>query len=323
MLGMARIAREKFIPALHVTEDGELLAVASSSQQGQAQARQLGSKRVYSSYEELLQDPEIDAVYIPLPNALHKEWVIRAAAAKKHILCEKPLALTAADAEEMVSVCKRNGVFLAEAFMYRYHPQLQRVKMLLAQGVIGEVKYFRAGFSYLMNWEKKNIRLDPQLGGGCLFDIGCYCLDALNFLLGMKPEEIYATGVFHPEYKIDIAAAVNLKLEKGILAQLQFSFQQPFSDYCEIFGERGTITLPRAFRPDKAGGQGIILFTDAGGKQQEEVYQGDPYLLQLQVYHANLRTEDNDGAAMSRLIEQARLLEACFASLQQEQVVHL
>lgn len=320
---MARIAREKFIPALHVTEDGELLAVASSSQQGQAQARQLGSKRVYSSYEELLQDPEIDAVYIPLPNALHKEWVIRAAAAKKHILCEKPLALTAADAEEMVSVCKRNGVFLAEAFMYRYHPQHLRVRELLAQGAIGEIRYFRAGFSYLLNGEQENIRLNARLGGGCLFDIGCYCLDALNFLLRVRTEEISATGFFHPEYQVDMAAIVNLKLEKGILGQLHFSFQQPFSNYCEIIGERGTITIPRAFRPDKVGGQGVILLTEAGGKQKEEILVADPYLLQLQAFHACLRTGANSWGEMTELIGQARFLDACYTSLHQGCIVKL
>jgi predicted dehydrogenase len=210
VLGVARIATAKVIPALQRGALSEVSAIASRElAKARAAAAALGIPRAYGSYEELLADPGIDAVYIPLPNHLHVPWSIRAAEAGKHVLCEKPVALSVAEVRRLISVRDRTGVRIGEAFMVRTHPRWLRVRELVRSGAIGDVRAVIGAFSY-MNRDPANIRNVAEWGGGGLMDIGCYPIQISRFLFGREPVRV--SGVVHrdPETHVD-------RLTSGIL----------------------------------------------------------------------------------------------------------
>ncbi|BDG36090.1 hypothetical protein PcaKH15_19960 [Parageobacillus caldoxylosilyticus] len=160
------IAKDVMIPAIHRADYAEVVAIASESGRADQVAQELGIPKAYDSYEKLLDDRDVDAVYIPLPNSMHAEWTIKAAKKKKHVLCEKPAALCEEDVRRMIEACEENGVLFMEAFMYQFHPQHERVKQRLASGEIGEVKYMRSHFSFYLQDRETNIRMNVELGGG-------------------------------------------------------------------------------------------------------------------------------------------------------------
>ena len=188
LLGTARINR-MVIPPLRASAGNRLVAVASRDlARARGYAQEWGIERAHGAYEALLADPGIDAVYIPLPNHLHAEWTIPAARAGKHVLCEKPLALTVAEVDAMGAAAREGGVVLAEAFMYRHHPQTLKVKELVDAGAIGPVRFVRGTFSFPLT-RPGDVRLQPEWGGGCLWDVGCYPLSFTRFVLGREPLE--------------------------------------------------------------------------------------------------------------------------------------
>ena len=199
VLSTANIGMEKVTPAIQRAENCEVVAIASrSAQQAKDAAAQLGIADSYGSYEALLDAADVDAVYIPLPNDLHAEWTIKAAAAGKHVLCEKPIALGAAQAEEMRAACEEAGVKLQEAFMYRHHPTWVEAVRLVRTGAIGELQAVQTWFSYF-NDDPENIRNRVENGGGALMDIGCYCINAARLLFGSEPTHIEAAVRRDPE----------------------------------------------------------------------------------------------------------------------------
>src|ERR1017187_1773894 len=186
VLGYARIARENLIPALKRSANSEFHAIASREESKLAECRaKFNVAKTYRSYEELLREAEVDAVYIPLPNSLHREWVVKAAAKGKHVLCEKPIALNAAECREMIAACAANKVLLMEAFMYRYTDRTRRVLDVLRNGVLGEIRFITSTFRFLLA-NPASVKLKPELGGGALYDVGCY---PVNFI-GMVVDEI-------------------------------------------------------------------------------------------------------------------------------------
>jgi predicted dehydrogenase len=192
VLGTARIGHTSVNPAIQSSRNAELVAVASRDL-GMARdfAQVLSIPRHYGGYEALLDDPDIDAVYIPLPNSLHREWTIRAAEKKKHILCEKPLALSVAECLEMQAAADAHGVTLMEAFMYRFHPRIRRLVEMTQARAVGELRGVRSAFTFRLT-RPENIRLRPDLGGGALMDVGCYCVDISRRLAGTLPIEVQA-----------------------------------------------------------------------------------------------------------------------------------
>ena len=203
VLSPARIGTEKVIPAMQRAERCQVVALASrDAARAEQAANQLGIPRAHGSYEALLADPEVDAVYIPLPNHLHAEWTIAAAAAGKHVLCEKPLALGAAEAESMVTACATAGVVLYEAFMYRFHPSWLAVQDLVAGGRIGELRAVDVWFSYF-NDDPANIRNILEVGGGAMWDIGCYAVSVARLLFGTEPGSIDAVVHRDPVSGVD------------------------------------------------------------------------------------------------------------------------
>lgn len=190
LLSTAKINRALITP-LRASPRNRLAAVASRSQaSADAYAREWSIPTAHGSYEALLADPEIDVIYNPLPNHLHKEWTIKALAAGKHVLCEKPIALTVAEVDEMAAAAQQYGRVLAEAFMYRHHPQTLKARELVASGAIGRLQLVRGSFTFNMNTDV-NIRLNPEMGGGSIWDVGCYPISYARHIIGTEPLEVF------------------------------------------------------------------------------------------------------------------------------------
>ena len=216
ILSTANIATEKVIPGILAADRCEIVAIGSRDQvRGRAAAERHGIARVHGSYEDLLADPDVDAVYIPLPNHLHAEWTMAAAWAGKHVLCEKPLAMTASDAERMIEGCEKAGVVLMEAFMYRLHPSWVAVRELVAGGRIGRLTAVDTWFSYF-NDDPANIRNIREYGGGALFDIGCYPVNLSRMLFGGEPEHVAATVIRDPASGVDVLTSGILEFPAGV-----------------------------------------------------------------------------------------------------------
>ena len=260
ILSTARIARTMFVPGVRAGTETQVVAVGSRSLQAAREfADDLDIPRAYGSYEGLLRDPEVDAVYIALPNSLHAEWTLRAADAGKHVLCEKPLARRAADARRMAEACRTAGVVLMEAFMWRHHPQHAHVRALLDSGAIGEPSFVRATFGYVIHPARQagglNVRLDESLEGGSLMDIGCYSVNLARWVFGSEPVGVAAQQRIDPTYGVEVAFGGVLRFAGGQLAMVDSSFDHAALNRYEIAGPEGRIVVERAFRPDDSPGR--------------------------------------------------------------------
>jgi predicted dehydrogenase len=292
VLSTANIGRRAVLPAIQASTSGKLVAVGSrDAARAQAFAAELAIPRAYGSYAELLADAEVEAVYIPLPNSLHHEWAIRAAEAGKHILCEKPLALDAAQCLEMAEAARHNGVLLMEAFMYRFHPQTERVMELLRAGVIGAPRALRAAFTFRVT-NPANIRLQPELGGGALMDVGCYCVNVSRTLFGAEPVEAQAFAEWG-ERGVDTQLAGSLRFADGSLAQFDCALTLERREWYEVAGPDGSIEVPVAFLPGHA--DTSIRLRRGRDEQTETVPGADEYRLMVEHFAACVR-----GAAAPR-----------------------
>jgi predicted dehydrogenase len=251
ILSTANIGVRKVIPATQEAERCEVVAIASRDGERAARtAAELGIPRAHEGYEALLADPDVDAVYIPLPNSEHAAWTIAAARAGKHVLCEKPLAMTAAEAEEMVRACANEGVLLMEAFMYRLHPSWEAVRDLVASGRIGRVRAVQSWFSYF-NDDPGNIRNVPELGGGSLYDIGCYCINLSRMLFGGEPTGIEAS-VTRDATGTDVLTSAILAFDDDVAVFTCSTRAEP-DQRVHIYGTEGRISIGIPFNipPDR------------------------------------------------------------------------
>jgi len=250
VLGVANIGVRAVIPAIQRARRSRLVAIASRTESRAREAAQrIGISRAYGSYDALLQDPQVQAIYIPLPNSLHREWTIRSAEAGKHVLCEKPLALTVADCEEMIAACRAHGVVLMEAFMYRFHPRTRRVAQLVTEGAIGDPRLVRASFTFRIR-DPANIRLQPDLGGGALYDVGCYTVNVSRMILG-EPREVAASGHIGTS-GVDETLAGLLRFEGDRLAVIDCGLMASRREEYELVGADGRLMVPVAFLPGTA-----------------------------------------------------------------------
>ena len=251
ILSTANIGVRKVIPATQEAERCEVVAIASRDGERAARtAAELGIPRAHEGYDSLLSDPDVDAVYIPLPNSEHAAWTIAAARAGKHVLCEKPLAMTAAEAEEMVRACANEGVLLMEAFMYRLHPSWEAVRDLVASGRIGRVRAVQSWFSYF-NDDPGNIRNAPELGGGALYDIGCYCINLSRMLFGGEPTGIEAS-VTRDGTGTDVLTSAILAFDDDVAVFTCSTRAEP-DQRVHIYGTEGRISIGIPFNipPDR------------------------------------------------------------------------
>jgi predicted dehydrogenase len=251
VLGVAGIAVRAVMPAIQRSQNGRLGAIASRTA-GKAEevARRMGVVRAHGSYEALLDDPDVQAVYIPLPNSLHREWTIRCAESGKHVLCEKPLALSPAECDEMAAACRQHRVVLMEAFMYRFHPRTEEIERLARGGALGEIRLVRAGLTSLVLNPQDRITFKPDLGGGALYDVGCYIVNVSRMVLG-EPDAAFAYGRVG-EYGVDEQAGAVLRFPKGQVALLDCSLRLPRRQEYEIVGADARVTVPHAFGPGTA-----------------------------------------------------------------------
>lgn len=253
VLGAADIARQQVIPAIQGSANGIVAALAGRDlHRTHTLAREMNIARVYGRYEEVLADPEIDAIYNPLPNSLHAEWTIRAAEAGKAVLCEKPLALTVPEAERIVAACSRLRTPLMEGFMYQFHPQNVRVRALLAEGAIGEVREVRSGVAVrlLDPPDPRNVRLQPALGGGTLLDMGCYAVNAVRRAFRDEPLRVVSAWQdIDDRFGVDVTTAAILEFSDRRLGLVSCSFRSGDDNWYKIVGSEGTIEVPDAFVP--------------------------------------------------------------------------
>lgn len=285
VLGFARIANMSVIPAIQRARNSEFYAIASRDE---AKLEDCCARhkcpKAYLSYEELLLDPQVDVVYIPLPNSLHREWTIKAAEHGKHVLCEKPIALNAPECHEMVAACKKHRVKLMEAFMYRYTARTRQALEVLRSGVLGDIKYIGSSFRFLLT-NPASIKLLRELGGGSLYDVGCY---PVNFI-GMVVDAISASppGAIGPESVraecvqvngVDMIFSGILRYQSGIIASANCGFNAHRRVLSEIVGTKGLLEVPDTFF-DNAGT--MTLTTDAG-QREIPVEQSDRYCLEVE-----------------------------------------
>ena len=247
VLSTAAIGIQKVIPAMQSGELCEITAIASRTlEKAQSFARQLHIPKAYGSYEELLDDPEIDAVYIPLPNHLHVPWSIKALEAGKHVLCEKPIALTTTEAKELLAAARKYPKLkIMEAFMYRHHPQWQKTRQLIAKGKIGELRTIQSFFSYY-NIDPEDVRNIAQIGGGGLMDIGCYNISLSRFIFGHEPQRVLGIMEYDPQFKTDRLTSGILDFVEGT-STFTCSTQLAPYQWVNIFGTEGYIEIEIPF----------------------------------------------------------------------------
>jgi predicted dehydrogenase len=310
LLSTARINRS-IIPVLRASDRHALLAVASRSRDAvQAYAAEWGIPRAYDTYEALLADPEIDAVYNPLPNALHAEWTIRAVRAGKHVLCEKPLAVSVAEVDAVAAAADQAGAVVMEAFMYRHHPQSRQLKELIQEGAVGDVRLIRSAFTFTLT-RPGDVRLVAALGGGSLWDVGCYPVSIARYLVGREPVRVMGFQRLH-ESGIDESFYGELDFG-GAHAQFDCGFREPLRTHVEVVGTTGTIVAPAPFKP---GLHETIVLTRGGSTEAlpvagEVLYSGqvenfaDAVLLR-QAPRVSLEDSRANVAALVALYESAR-----------------
>jgi predicted dehydrogenase len=247
LLSTARINRA-IITSLRESKHNHLQAVASRSQEAaEAYAKHWKIPRAHGSYEKLLADPEIDVIYIPLPNHLHAEWTVKALEAGKHVLCEKPLALSVDEVDAIAVAAQKNGRVAAEAFMYRHHPQTLKALELVRSGSLGVLKLLRGSFTYIMKGDR-NIRANPAMGGGSIWDVGCYPISYIRTAFGAEPLEVFGWQLIGPT-GIDDTFVGQLRFAGDVYGQFDCSFVIPFHVYMEIVGSEGTLIVPTPFKP--------------------------------------------------------------------------
>jgi len=254
VLGNATVARKCVIPAIQRSGNGRVHALATRRP---ADAALVASEnkidRIYDRYEALLEDPAVDAVYIPLPNHLHRPWTLKALSAGKHVLCEKPMACTAQEAREMAAAADTDHLLLMEAFMYRFHPRSREIKQLISEGRIGEPRLVRSAFCFHMAEEilasGDNVRLKAGMGGGALLDVGCYSVSVARWMMGAEPAQVQAQAIYH-HTGVDVHVVGTLQFPGGGLATLEASFVSALQQTFTVVGTAGAIDLPHdAFIP--------------------------------------------------------------------------
>ena len=315
-LSTARINR-RLLAAAEKTDGAEVVAVASrDSDRAEAYAVEHGISRSHGSYEALLEDSEVDAVYISLPNSLHVEWSVRALAAGKHVLCEKPLTRSPEETEYAFEAADRAGRILMEAFMWRHSPQTAKLVQLVEGGVIGELQLVRATFSFPLEG-RRNIRLDPDLGGGALMDVGAYCVSAARLLAG-EPVRVYGEQVIG-DSGVDVLFTGMLRFPRGVLAEIDAGMYLPRRDGLEAVGTEGSLVIS-----DPWLAQRLVLHLRRGESREEiALPPADPYRLELENMCAAIGGEAKPLLGREDAVGQARALDALYQSADEGRPVEL
>jgi D-xylose 1-dehydrogenase (NADP+, D-xylono-1,5-lactone-forming) len=324
IIGCAGIAVRAVIPGIQKSETGEVAAIASRGiEKAQETAAKLGIPKAYGSYEELLADESLDAVYIPLPNHLHREWAIRAAEAGKHVLCEKPLALNAAEAQEMVDACNKAGVQLAEAFMYRYHPRYTMIRDLIRSGEIGELRGIRGAFTFNNAKDTANVRYKQFMGGGSMYDVGCYPVSAARMLVGQEPEAVTAQAFFSPEHdNVDMMMSGLVEFPGDVSLTFDCGMWAAFRNTLEVLGTDGIIEVPSAF-VTKGDATDHFFVTARGERREVQVPYLNQYALQADAFGRSLLNEEPLPFASDDAVAGMKIIDAALQSARERRRIDL
>jgi len=299
------------LDAAHKTDQAEVVAVASRDEaRAGAYAREHGIERSYGSYDALLADTDVDAVYVSLPNGLHVEWTLRALEAGKHVLCEKPLARRAADVERAFEVAEAAGLVLSEGFMWRHHPQTAKLARLVADEVIGPLRLIRVAFSFPLAVERSpdDARFSAELDGGAMMDVGCYCVSAIRFLAG-EPMRVAATQLLGPS-GVDVVFAGTLTHAGEVISHFDCGFVLPRRSELEVVGEEGSLYVLNPFVIISPG----IELRRGGSVEQIAVEDGDSYLLELENVSGAIRGVAPLLLGREDALGQARSIEALYGA---------
>ncbi|HVB13511.1 MAG TPA: Gfo/Idh/MocA family oxidoreductase [Candidatus Dormibacteraeota bacterium] len=311
VLGAADIARKAVIPAI-AAAGGEVVALASRDpDRGQEVAQSLGIPQFLRKYQELV-EADLDAVYIPLPNSLHLPWTLQAVAAGKHVLCEKPLALSAAEARQMRQAAEERSVVLAEAVMYRYHPRWQQVRQLISDGAVGNLRHLQGSFTFSLG-PRPDIRWDRELGGGALYDVGSYLVSACRWLVG-EPIRVLARADMRQGVDGDGSMLLEFAGSDGpVAAELAYSFESAETQRLELIGSKGSLLVPKPFTAWTGESIPIWLSREPGGPaEQIATPAADPYQEMVAAFTSRVRggpllsTGPEDAELGLRVLDAAR-----------------
>ena len=313
ILGFANIARGAIIPAAEQTDAVEVTAVATRGGSKTDEVRGLAPDAgLFEDYASLVENDEVDVVYIPLPNSMHAEWTLKALEAGKHVLCEKPFALDAAGAEKAVEVARESGLTLMEGFMFRLHPQTLRLKELIEDGAIGTVRQVVAQFGHLLD-DPEDVRGIGSLGGGSLGDVGCYAVSGVRLAFGGEPRRASAFARFD-EDDADQELAGVLEFDEGV-GVVSCSISSARRERLEIVGTDGRMTLEAPFRADKAGGSIEIQRGDES--ETEGFEEGNPYLAELEEFAVAIREKREPAVGPQEILGNARAIGGLLNSARQ------
>jgi predicted dehydrogenase len=318
ILSTANIGIKRVIPAILSGERGVIAAIASrDAERAREVAARFGIARSYGSYQSLLDDPQIEAIYNPLPNHLHVEWTVKALEAGKHVLCEKPIALNAVEAHSIVAARDRSGKRVIEAFMVRFHPQWRRVRTLVREGRIGKVRALQSSFTFPVA-SAHNVRNRLEYGGGALYDVGCYPIVTARYLLGSEPERVIALIDRDPTLAVDRVTSGLVAFPGGEQLLLTSALQLALYQRVIVLGTQGRIEVPVPFTPPKE--QACRILIDSGASLDgssavvEEFAPVDQYQLQCDLAAAAFRNELTQEFPIEDAIANMRVIDALYRS---------
>ncbi len=322
VLSTSNFGINHLIPAISASETGSVQAIASrDTEKAKKVAGELNIPVSYGSYEELLADDSIDAIYNPLPNHLHVPWTIKAMESGKHVLCEKPIAMNRSEAESLLQKARDYpGLKVMEAFMYRFHPQWKEVRSLLERKEIGTVQSIHSVFNYYKD-DPENIRNRPEMGGGGLMDIGCYCISLSRYLFGQEPDRVYGELELDPVYGVDRKASGILRFKDKMAT---FSCSTKTHDYQRaiIYGTDGLIEVERPFNPpgDKPA---YIFHTKHGKRNTIETKAVDQYRLQVDAFGNSIINDTDAPTPLEDAVANMSVIDAVFKSVKERAAVEM
>lgn len=320
ILGTANIAKKALVPGIRNSQSSQLYAVGSRDEaKAEKFAEEFEIPESYGSYEALLGDPEVEFIYIPLPNHLHHKWTINAAKKNNHVLCEKPLAVNQKEVKEMFEAADEHGVKLMEAFMYRFHPQVLRVKELVEEGTIGEPTFFRGAFSFPLVTEDRedDIRWKEEMGGGSVMDLGTYSINTVRYLFGEEPVKVFANSSYHPNHSAEAETQTIMEFPGGKTATFDSSFLLDNRANYEIVGRSGAIRSFDAYAPGRY--KRLNVEIEQGNTKEIETVKGvDEYALEVDELVASVSEGRTPRITPEDSINNARTLDAVKQSAEEE-----
>ncbi len=325
ILGTAKIAKQALVPGIRGAEGSELYAVASRDpEKADRFAAEIGAPKSHGSYESLLEDPEVEFVYVPLPNHLHLEWARKAARGGKNVLCEKPLGADPDEVKQTFAVAETEGVTLMEGFMYRFHPQVRRVKAFLNEGKIGEPRYFRGSFSFPLVAEDRSddIRWKEEMDGGSLMDLGTYSVNTVRYLFGEEPVRVTARERKHPDHTAEAETQAILEFPGGKSATIDSSFLLDDRASYEISSENGRIRAYDTYAPG-LGKDSIIEIQKRNCLEQETIKGVNEYALEVEGLVEAARADEEPLVSPEDSVNNARVLAAIRESAEKGEWVEL